>query len=139
MTLHVLDTDTLTLYQLGHAAVVEHVHGYSPDQLATTIISVEEVLTGWYTKVRRSKNKEQLARAYQHLTDAIHFLSQLQVLSFTEPAIDRYEELRTTHRRHGKNDLRIAAIVLASNAILVTRNVRDFQEIEGLVIADWTK
>lgn len=80
-----------------------------------------------------------MARVYQRLTDAVRFLARLPILSFTEPAILRYEELRALHRRTGKNDLRIAAIVIAQGATLATRNVRDFGPIEGLQIADWSK
>jgi tRNA(fMet)-specific endonuclease VapC len=39
----------------------------------------------------------------------------------------------------GKMDLRIAATVLERAAILVTRNVRDFQRVPGLRTEDWTK
>jgi len=35
-------------------------------------------------------------------------------------------------------DLRIAAIAMASDAILVTRNLRDFNGIDGLTIVDWS-
>ena len=34
-------------------------------------------------------------------------------------------------------DLRIAAIVLSVNSILVTSNPRDFDKVPGLVIDDW--
>ncbi len=46
MTLYVLDTDILTLYQSGQPTVVHHVQGCPADQLAVSVISVEEQLTG---------------------------------------------------------------------------------------------
>ena len=93
MTLHILDTDTLTLYQSGHAVVVQRIGLCPAEELALTIISVEEELTGWYTKVRQAKKKDELARAYQRLTNAVRFFSRLNILSFCEPAIERYEDL----------------------------------------------
>lgn len=139
MTLYVLDTDILTLFQSGHSVVVRHVQGCPADQLAVSVISVEEQLTGWYTKLRRAKKRDQLARAYQRLAHSVSFLSHLQILPFPEPTIVRYEDLRDAHRHIGKNDLRIAAIVLEHAAILVTRNLQDFQQVPGLKIEDWSK
>lgn len=138
MSLYVLDTDVLSLFQDGHAVVVQHVQQHPINKIATTIISVEEQLGGWYAKLRRVKKRDQTARLYQKMTNAVRFLSLLQILSFPEPAIGRYESLRSTLRRLGKNDLRIAAIVLEFGGILVTRNVRDFQQVPGLTIEDWS-
>jgi tRNA(fMet)-specific endonuclease VapC len=39
----------------------------------------------------------------------------------------------------GKNDLRIASIAQVNNAIVVKRNVRDFNRIPGLQIEDWSQ
>ncbi len=138
MSLHVLDTDMLTLYQSGHPIVVQRVAQCPPDELALTVISVEEELTGWYTKVRQARKREQLARAYQRLSSTVRFFSRLNILSFTEAAIERYEGLRAAHRHISKNDLRIAAITLEHAGSVVTRNRRDFQQVPGLQVEDWS-
>jgi tRNA(fMet)-specific endonuclease VapC len=133
---YVLDTDILTLYQRGHPNVVRNAQSRPFDQQAVAIISVEEQLSGWYTELRRTKKADRLALVYQRMTDTVRFLVRFRLLSFAEPAITRYERLRAAHRRIGKDDLRIAAIVLEDDDTLVTRNAKDFQEIPGLRIED---
>ena len=139
MTLTILDTDVLTLFQHGDPLVVCRVESLPLSHLAVTIISVEEELTGWYTRLLRARKREQLAHVYGRLTAAVRFLARLQILTFSEPAIARYEQLRSTYRRLGKNDLRIASIVLDKAGVLATRNVRDFRQIKGLQIEDWSQ
>jgi len=139
MSLYVLDTDIMTLYQHGHPAVVRHVLAHAVSELALAVISVEEELTGWYTKLRKVRKRDDLARVYQRLSEAVPFFARFRILSFTEPAILRYESFRRTHRNLGKNDLRIAAIALEQGAAVVTRNVRDFQRVPGLTVEDWSK
>jgi tRNA(fMet)-specific endonuclease VapC len=46
MSLWVFDTDTLTLWLHDHEAVATHVATTPPQQLAVTIITVEEILRG---------------------------------------------------------------------------------------------
>ncbi len=139
MILHVLDTDILTLLQERHVVVQERVAACRPDELAITIISVEEQLSGWYRRLRTAKEPAELARVYRRMTIAIQSLSRLQILTYTEPAIHRYEELRKLKLNVRKMDLRVAAIVLEEGATLVTRNLGDFQGIPGLKIEDWSK
>ena len=73
------------------------------------------------------------------MSDTVRFLSSLTVLSFTEEAADRYETLRRARPRVSRMDLRIGAIAISFNAILVTRNLRDFGAIDGLTIVDWSR
>ena len=139
MTLYVLDTDHLTLLRYGQAAVTARVDDTPVDQLATTIVTIEEQLTGWYTQIRKSRDLEKLARSYAGLFQVIESVTLLRVLPFTRPALQRYFELRKLLPRLGKLDLAISAIVLEYNGVLVTRNRRDFEQVPGLSIEDWTQ
>ncbi len=138
MSLWVLDTDMLTLWLRGQKTVATRVAAAPPQQLALTIITVEEILGGWYTQIRQARDDQQLARAYQALQQAVEFTRGIQLLPLNVPGIRRYRQLRTRHRRIGTNDLRIAAIVLEQQGILVTRNTTDFADIPGLQLDDWS-
>jgi tRNA(fMet)-specific endonuclease VapC len=139
MSLYVLDTDTLQLYQDGNAAVVNRVNAVAPGDLAISVVTVEEQLSGWYAQLRQAKQPERLAWAYRRLAATVRFLTRIQIVDFDEAAIRRCEELKKLKLRVRKMDLRIAATVLERAAILVTRNVRDFQRVPGLRIEDWSK
>src|SRR5262245_13308248 len=109
MTLYVLDTDTLTLFQEGHAKVCERASAVPPADLAVTVITVEEQLSGWYTELRKAERPERLAWAYRRLAQTVRFLSRVQVLDYDEPAITRYGDLHRQKLKVRKSDLQIAA------------------------------
>jgi tRNA(fMet)-specific endonuclease VapC len=134
-----LDTDTLSLLQEGHVAVVARVTACAAEDLAITVISVEEQLSGWYRRLRRAKQPEELAKVYDRLTAAVRSLSRLPILSFSEAAIRRAKALQASKLNVRKMDLCIAAIALEHQAIVVTRNVRDFERVPNLVVEDWSK
>jgi tRNA(fMet)-specific endonuclease VapC len=138
MSLYILDTDILSLYQLGNAAVRQKITKHPPADLAVTIITVEEQLSGWYTLRRRVKGREQLARVYERFADNVRFLAHLQIASFPESAIQRYEDLLRMKLGVRANDLRIAAIALDLAATIVTRNLRDFQCVPSLMVENWS-
>lgn len=143
MSLYVLDTDVLSLLQGGNPTIDRKVRAcqQAKDTLATTVISVEEQLTGWYTRLRdpRSANDpKRLADLYQRLANTVKALAEAAVLSFTEAAIQRYGQLAAMKLNVRKNDLRIAAITLEHGGILVSRNLRDFQRVPGLIVEDWS-
>jgi hypothetical protein len=48
MRLFVLDTDHVTLYYTGHPIVVQKIDSRLPNELAITVLTVDEQLTGWY-------------------------------------------------------------------------------------------
>jgi tRNA(fMet)-specific endonuclease VapC len=139
MSLHVLDTDTLSLLQEGHVAVQARVAACPTEDLAITVVTVEEQLSGWYRLLRRTKKPEKLANVYDRLAAAVRSLSRLAILSFSEAAIHRSRAFQASKLNVRKMDLCIAAIALEHQAIVVTRNVRDFERVPNLVVEDWSK
>jgi tRNA(fMet)-specific endonuclease VapC len=138
LSLHALDTDILSLFQRGHAVVCQRIAAQTPSDLAITVISIEEQLSGWYALLRSTTRQELLSVAYQSLADSIPFLAKFNILGFSETAMERFDRLVALKLNVRKMDLRIAAIALEHNAVVVTRNVRDFQRVPGLVVEDWT-
>ena len=139
MSLFVLDTDILTLFEREHPAVVANVAAHLPSEIAISVVTVEEQLSGWYGQLRQAKGTERLAWAYRRLAATIRFLRNAQILDFDEAAISRYQELKRRRLKTRKMDLQIAATALEHGGTVVTRNVRDFKVIPGLTIEDWSK
>jgi tRNA(fMet)-specific endonuclease VapC len=76
--------------------------------------------------------------AYKGLRDGVEYLNKLKLLDFDLSANKFYQELVRQRIRIGTRDLRIAAITLSINGILVTRNTKDFAKVPNLQIEDWT-
>jgi tRNA(fMet)-specific endonuclease VapC len=90
----VLDTDMLTLWLRGQETIGARVAATPPpQQLAVTIITMEEVLGGWYTQIRQARDDQQLAQAYQALHEAIEFSRSIRILPFDLPEIRRYRSI----------------------------------------------
>ncbi len=102
-------------------------------------MTVEEQLSGWYTQLRKAKGPEKLAWAYRRLAANVRFMARLRILDYEEAALDRYEELKRLRLKVRKMDLQIAATALEHGGTVVTRNVRDFKQVPGLRIEDWSK
>ena len=135
---YMLDTDTLTLLQRQHPVVVRAFQQVAAQDVLVSVISVEEQLSGWYTQLRRARSVEQLAEIYRRLTETIRVLGQFDLVTCSEAAIRRYQQLKKLKLGVGSWDLRIAAIALEEDAVLVTRNRRDFGLIPGLRCEDWS-
>lgn len=95
-------------------------------------------MQGWQALIARARTEEEIARNLQRLYETIIFYQSLQVLPYEPVAILKFEQLRQAKIRIGSQDLRIAAIALCKNATVVTRNLRDFQQVPGLRLVDWS-
>jgi tRNA(fMet)-specific endonuclease VapC len=69
---------------------------------------------------------------------AVEYFASISLLDYTLAADALVADLRRQGVRIGTQDLRIAAIALIQDATLVTRNERDFRQVPGLTIVDWS-
>ena len=140
MSRYILDTDCFSLWQQNHPMMVQQVK-VNAENLAVTIVTVEEVIRGWFNVIRQASEPSQadkLVLAYTRLWNTLNDFKNLNILKFDQNASTIYTKFHRQIRLIGSQDLRIAAIVLANNAILVTRNHRHFSQVPDLVQEDWT-
>src|SRR5437879_4258912 len=113
MSLFLLDTDTLSLLEQGHPLVLQQVNSHAVADIAVSAITILEQMQGFQAALTLARNHQQIARAYEMLvTRLLPAWTRFLVLSFTEPAILRFDHLRSLRLNVGLMDLRIAAIAL---------------------------
>jgi tRNA(fMet)-specific endonuclease VapC len=139
VSLFLLDTDHLTLYQMGHPQLLQNVARHLTHQLAISVITVEEQLTGWQTVLRQAKDDARRERIYLRMALTVEALSGWLVVPLSRAAMSRHATLIRQRLNVGSNDLKIAATAQEQNATVVTRNLRDFGRVPGLTCEDWTK
>ena len=64
---------------------------------------------------------------------------QVRLVEFDDAAAETAAVLQRSKLRLGTMDLRIAAIALTHDALLLSRNLRDFRRIPKLRVEDWTR
>jgi tRNA(fMet)-specific endonuclease VapC len=138
MTLYLLDTDHLSLYQRGNAAVLNHLTGKVPAQVFISMITAEEIMRGRLAQIRAAKNEVEHIKACYWLGEGLELLKEFAILPYDPLASQHYQTLRQQKLRVGSQDLRIAAVALAAQATLVTANRIHFAQVSGLSLEDWT-
>jgi len=136
----ILDTDHLSALEYRAApsafALQAHLESLSPDEIATTAISVEEQMRGWLGLIRRYPDVHRQVPSYERLIRLFDFFAQWQILSFDQAAADQFTTLRRQGIRIGTMDLKIAAIVAVRGGTLLSRNSRDFDQVPGVHAED---
>ena len=111
-----------------------------PEQIAVSIVTVEEMLRGAFDRIRQEQSKHRSpVGAYARLQDLVGYFATFSILPYTEDAERLYRAFPAQIKRIGTNDCRIAATALAHECVLVTANLADFQPMEGLQTEDWTQ
>jgi tRNA(fMet)-specific endonuclease VapC len=131
--LSVLDQDTIEGFTLGRRLAP-----LSETDVVVTIVTYEEQMRGWLTYVAKANTPAKQIEAYRKLRQHVERFRRIPMLDYDEKAAAEFERLRQAKIRIGTMDLKIAAIVLANDAILLTRNLSDFSQVPDLKAEDWS-
>lgn len=100
-------------------------------QMAVSAITVAELLHG-------AHKSQASSRALAVVED---FCSRLEVLSYGTKAAEHYGNIRSALEKKGEpigvNDLHIAAHARSEGLTLVSNNLREFERVEALLLANW--
>jgi tRNA(fMet)-specific endonuclease VapC len=139
----VLDSDHLSILQHPESPEYERLTtamDRSPDQdFATTAVSLEEQTRGWLAAINRRRDVHDQVLYYTRLTKLVDFYCRWHVSPFDEPAADRFVALRKQGIRIGTMDLKIAAIALTRDALLLSANLVDFEQVPALRVENWLR
>jgi tRNA(fMet)-specific endonuclease VapC len=139
--MYIFDTDHLSLIQrngqegkriLTKLAVLED------SEVAVTVITYEEQVRGRLGVLSRAKTPDEQVLAYQGLQQLAVDYQSIVILPFSRTSALEHQRLRKAYPRIGSMDLKIAAIALTNNAVLLTRNESDFGQISELRTENWT-
>ncbi len=139
----ILDTDCLSLLerQTGEAyfRLQANLDRFSPDEIVTTIITYEEQMRGWMSYLAKMRSIDEQVFAYETLKQYFDYFKTLTIIEFDQTAAEIYKNLKSNKIRIGSMDLKIASIAISRKAILVSRNLKDFEAVPNLVVNDWTR
>lgn len=109
------------------------------------LTALEQEFAQLKEQLQKDKPEEALARtpalqieAYVRLKRHLPIYCKIAVIQYDDKAAAEFERLKQAKIRIGTMDLKIAAIALANDAILPTRNLVDFSRVPGVKAEDWS-
>lgn len=130
--MYLLDTNTCIHFLNGSSSnIKQQLQNSTPHEIVLCSVVKAELLYG-------ARHSQKVEANLQRLKQ---FFAPLNSLSFDDRSAEEYAQIRTDLTRQGKlispNDLMIAAIARAHDAILVTNNTAEFQRVANLRLVDW--
>jgi tRNA(fMet)-specific endonuclease VapC len=127
-----LDTDIcIHLLNAREPELIERLGAHQPADIALCSIVLAELLWG----ARNSRRTE------ENLSRVRGFAEPFRSLPFDDTSAEHYGSIRARLAAQGQpigpNDTLIAAIARANEAVVVTRNTREFSRVPGLEIEAW--
>lgn len=136
--MYLWDANILRHYGEDHPTLRLHVQRVSWAEIAIPSVVVAEVLRGRCEFALKAP-PEKAALAHSLLVETQKYLTQFNQLLFDEKCAKALEALKQQHKAHKKYpDLMIAAMATVGKHIVVTRNLKDFENLlPPTQLANW--
>ena len=139
-----LDTDHATLLKYDSGILRDRLREKldrlpREETVAVTIVTVEEQMRGWMACLAKERTSQRQVAPYRELAMLFEFYSQFTIMLFDDRAAIQFDALRSAKIRIGTMDLKIAAIALVNQSVLLTANLGDFEQVPGLRVENWLK
>jgi tRNA(fMet)-specific endonuclease VapC len=139
----VLDTDHISILQHPESEAAQKLQQRmkaSVDrEIVTSIVTVEEQMRGWLQVLARYRDLRQQIFYYDKLLTFIRFFHKWKILPLREQAVEIFHDMQRNRVRISSTDLKIASITISHNALLLSRNACDFEQVPGLRFEDWSR
>ena len=139
---YMLDTNICSyIIKQKPLSVLEKLKTVPIEECGISSITLAE-LRYWVGKNKRLHQKSRNAGKPNINEEVIDkFVSHLNIAQFDSLAADAYGDIRAELEQKGKligsEDLFIAAHAVSMNSILVTNNIKEFENVPNLIIENW--
>jgi tRNA(fMet)-specific endonuclease VapC len=129
---YLLDTNICIYFLKGQYDLYNKIESVGVENCFVSEITIAELKYGVEKSIHKEKNRKTFEK----------FQEKFVVLPIF-PALDVYSREKARLKTKGKIlddfDLLIGATAIANNLTIVTKNVSDFNRLDGIDIDDWTK
>ncbi|MBF2053690.1 MAG: type II toxin-antitoxin system VapC family toxin [Candidatus Sericytochromatia bacterium] len=132
--MYLLDTN-ICIYIINQKSpqVLQQIRSHLAQGLFISSLTVAELAYGVENSQQQAKNKLAL----------LNFLTVFQILNFEAADAVVYGELKARLKQAGKLigpiDMLLAAQALRQNLVFVSNNLKEFQQVQGLILEDWSR
>jgi len=130
--MYLLDTDTVIYSLKGHESVARNLREHIHDPIKISVVTLMELYYGAYKSQKIESNLAKIKTLE----------NSLEIVPLDKESAEVFGIYKSKLENMGTPlddfDLILASCALARNMTLVSNNIRHFERIEGLKLANWT-
>lgn len=134
-----LDTDHVTVLRMPptdrRTRLLARLSLAAGEPITIPVVAAEETMRGWLAAIAKERQARRQVGPYDELARLFDFFAEFEIAPFDERAADLFDQFRRI--RISASDRKIAAIARANNALLLTANRRDYEQVPGLRFENW--